>query len=160
MPATVKLIEIVEALESANDFSSSYVDTETGAVCLVTEGDKFVLEHDTPAEDVPQWQRESIEIARKIREDGDGMGTRYLALPSKFQIHEWAIMDGFALSIDDRRISDDLYDGIRGAGAFRMFKRLLNEYGLWDAWNRYREAEIRQMAVDWCEKHGIPYRER
>jgi putative ABC transport system permease protein len=46
----------------------------------------------------------------------------------------------------------------RGAGAC-LFKRLLTEYNLWDAWNRFKQVELRQMAIQWCEENGITFRQ-
>jgi hypothetical protein len=54
---------------------------------------------------------------------------------------------------------NDFYGGIRGAGAFRLFKHLLTEYNLWDAWNRFKQVELRQIAIQWCEENGITFRQ-
>jgi hypothetical protein len=62
-------------------------------------------------------------------------------------------MDRFSESLRDARLRNDFH------GAFRLFKRLLSEYNLWDAWNRFKEVELRQIAVQWCEEHGIVFRQ-
>jgi hypothetical protein len=49
------------------------------------------------------------------------------ALPDKFDVHEWAIMDRFSESQKVARLRNDLHAAIRGAGAFRLFKHLLTE---------------------------------
>jgi hypothetical protein len=153
----VKLDAIVEALELADDSTSSYLDVEAGEVLSITE-EEFDLAEDpeTVLLDLPNWQREAVELARSIQEQE---GTRYLALPSKFDVHEWAIMDRFSETLRDARVRNDLHSGIRGAGAFRLFKHLLTEYNLWDAWNRFKQAELRQIAIQWCEEHCIPFRQ-
>ena len=69
----------------------------------------------------------------------------------KLDVREWAIMDRFSETLKDSRLRNDFHDGFRGAGAFRLFKRLLTEYNLWDAWNRFKQVELRQMAIQWCE---------
>jgi len=56
-------------------------------------------------------------------------------------------------------VRNDLHRAIRGAGAFRLFKLLLTEYNLWDAWNQFKETELRQIAMQWCEEHGIAFRQ-
>jgi len=156
MAAEVKLDDIIEGLELADDLTSFYVDVETGEVCSLTEDDLLLADREeTAREDRPAWQREALELARRVRQ---GEGTRYLALPSKFDVHEWAIMDRFSQTLDDADVRNDLRGGIRGAGAFRMFKRLLSEYDLWDAWNRFKQDELRQLAVEWCKAHGLTYR--
>jgi hypothetical protein len=157
MAFEVNLGAIIEALEMASDSMSSYLDVETGEVHSITE-EEFALAEDplTAIEDLPEWQRETVELARNIQQHE---GKRYLALPEKFDVHEWAIMDRFSESLREARLRNDLHGAIRGAGAFRLFKRLLTEYNLWDAWNRFREVELRQIAMQWCEEHGIIFRQ-
>jgi hypothetical protein len=156
MAVEVKLDAIIEALELADDSISSYLDVDTGQVHSITE-EEFDLAEDqqTAIEDIPDWQREAVELAGSIRQHE---GKRYLALPDKFDVHEWAIMDHFAESLKDAPLRNDFHGAIRGAGAFRLFKRLLTECNLWDDWNRFRETELRQIAMQWCEDHGIIFR--
>ena len=89
MAAEVKLDVIIEALELADDSISSYLDVETGEVRSITE-EKFDLAEDpqTVIEDLPNWQREAVKLMRSIQEQE---GKRYLVLPGKFDVHEWAI---------------------------------------------------------------------
>src|SRR6267143_4948386 len=157
MAAEVKLELTIEALEMADDSISSYLDVETGDVCTVTEEELGLAEDSqTVIEELPDWQRESAKLARSIQEQ---VGKRYLALPDKFDVHEWAIMDRFSETLKDERSRNDFHGGIRGAGAFRLFKRLLTEYNLWDAWNLFKQVELRQMAIQWCEENGITFRQ-
>ena len=123
MAAEVKLDVIIEALELADDSISSYLDVETGEVRSITE-EEFDLAEDpqTVIEDLPNWQREAVKLTRSIQEQE---GKRYLVLPGKFDVHEWAIMDRFSETLRDAQMRNDFYGGIRGAGAFRLFKRLL-----------------------------------
>jgi hypothetical protein len=157
MAAQVKLDAIIEALEMSDDSISSYLDVETGEVRSVTE-EEFDLAEDpqTVIEDLPNWQHEAVELARSIQEQE---GRRYLALPGKFDVHEWAIMDRFSETLRDAQMRNDFHGGIRGAGAFRLFKRLLTEYNLWDAWNEFKQAELRQIAIQWCGENGITFRQ-
>ena len=157
MAAEVKLDVIIEALEMADDSISSYLDVETGEVHSITE-EEFDLAEDpqTTIEDLPNWQREAVKLARSIQEQDD---KRYLALPSKFDVHEWAIMDRFSMTLRNAQMRNDFHGGIRGAGAFRLFKHLLTEYNLWDAWIRFKQVELRQMAIHWCKENGIKFRQ-
>ena len=156
MATDVKLDAIIEALEMADDSISSYLDVETGEVHSITE-EEFDLAEDpqTAIEDLPNWQHEAVKLARNIQEQE---GKRYLALPGKFDVHEWSIMDRFSMTLRDAQMRNDFHDGIRGAGAFRLFKHLLTEYNLWDAWNRFKQVELRQMAIQWCEENSITFR--
>ncbi|HUY15618.1 MAG TPA: UPF0158 family protein [Terriglobia bacterium] len=160
MPAVVKLEDIIEALELVPDEAGYFLCVETGEVHRVTDEEFRVVKKDESRAEYlrrPAWQRQAMEVARKIQE---GEGKRYLELPGKFDVHEWEIMDRFALSIQDERVSNDLRSGIRGAGAFRMFESLLDEYDLRDRWNRFKQAKLREMAEEWCEANGIPFREK
>ncbi|PYT91031.1 MAG: hypothetical protein DMG54_10710 [Acidobacteria bacterium] len=157
MAAEVELDVIIEALEMADDSISSYLDVETGEVHSITE-EEFDLAEDpqTAIEDLPNWQREAVTLARSIQKQD---GKRYMALPEKFDVHEWAMMDRFSMTLRDAQMRNDFHGGIRGAGAFRLFKHLLTEYDLWDAWNRFKQVELRQMAIEWCKENGITYRQ-
>src|SRR5258708_4121145 len=157
MAVEVKLDAIIEALESVADSISSYLDLETGQVHSITE-EEFDLVEDaqTALADVPDWQREAVVLARDIQQHE---GKRYLALPDKFDVHEWDIMDRFSQSLRNTHLRNDFHGAIHGAGAFRLFKRLLAEYNLWDAWNRFKQSELRRIAKQWCEENGIDFRE-
>ena len=76
MAGEVKLELIIEALEMADDSVWSYLDVETGEVRSVTE-EEFDLAEDpqTVIEELPDWQRESVKLARSIQEQE---GKRYL----------------------------------------------------------------------------------
>jgi hypothetical protein len=157
MAVDVKFDVIIEALEMADDSISSYLNVETGELHSITEED-FDLAEDPQAaiEGLPNWQREAVKLARNIQEQE---GKRYLALPGKFDVHEWSIMDRFSMTLRDAQMRNDFHGGIRGAGAFRLFKHLLTECNLWDAWNRFKHVELRQMAVQWCEENSITFRQ-
>jgi len=157
MAREVKLAAIIEALEMADDSISSYLDVETGEVHSITEEEfDFAEDPETDVEELPDWQREAVKLARSIQQQE---GKRYLALPSKFDVHEWAIMDRFSMTLRDAQIRNDFHGGIRGAGAFRLFKHLLTEYNLWDAWNRFKQAELHEIAIQWCEENSIAFRQ-
>jgi hypothetical protein len=69
-------------------------------------------------------------------------------------------MDRFSDSLGDAQLRSEFHGAIRGAGVFRSFKRLLTEFNLRDAWNRFRQAELRQIAMHWCKEHGITLRQK
>ena len=156
MAREVKLAVIIEALEMADDSISSYLDVETGEVHSITEEEfDFAEDPETDVEELPDWEREAVKLARSIQQQE---GKRYLALPSKFDVHEWAIMERFSMTLRDAQIRNDFHGGIRGAGAFRLFKHLLTEYNLWDAWNQFKQAELQQIAIQWCKENSITFR--
>ena len=57
-------------------------------------------------------------------------------------------------------MSAELQDAIHGAGAFRCFKDTLRRYRPEKDWYAYRDEALRQIAIAWCEEHGIEYTEK
>lgn len=150
----VSLSAVVEAMELQSDMAKAYFNRKTGEFVYVTEDDIRAIEEGGPLEDYPEWQRDSIECAREVLNDKEGI---YLRLPSKFDIHEWEIMNEFALSLDDAEVSNELYYAMRGSGAFPRFKDAIHEFGVADQWYAYRDGALREIAADWCQRHGIPF---
>ena len=148
----VKLSDIVEGLEFQSDERSSYLNMTTGEVVSVTLEELRAAEEDEPLEEFPAWQHEAIRIARDIVETD-----HYLPLPDRFEINEYRIMERFCLSREDDDMCDDLCNAIRGRGAFRRFKDRVQAYGMAAVWYRYRDAALREIAMAWCEAHGIAY---
>jgi hypothetical protein len=81
----------------------------------------------------------------------------YLKLPSKFDIHEYEIMERFCLSVSDEKISNVLLSKIRGSGAFRRFKDTIYRYGIEEDWFRFRDQAYKEIAISWLESHGFEY---
>jgi hypothetical protein len=154
MAVQVKLKDIIEGLEFLTDEGTSYLNTTTGEVVSITDEELRAAEEDEPLEDFPEWQHDAIRIAQDIVETD-----HYLPLPDRFEIHEYSIMERFCLLVDDEDIRDDLGNAIRGRGAFRYFKDRIHAYGIAEEWYRYRDAALREIAMAWCEEHGIPYTE-
>ncbi len=155
MSVRVKLDDIIEGLECQSDESHSYLDKRTGKVILISDEELFAAENDEPIEDFPDWQHDQIKIAKEIlQETGD-----YIGLPSKFDIHEYSIMERFCLSINDPEISDTLYSLIKGSGAFQRFKDAIHKYDIADDWYKYRDNRLKEIAIEWCEENGIEFDE-
>jgi hypothetical protein len=152
MTVQVKLQDILEGMDFQSDEQSAFLNLITGDVVSITDEELRAVEHDAALEDFPEWQHDTMRIARDIVET-----EHYLPLPDRFEIHEYSIMERFCLSVDDEDIRDDLCNAIRGRGAFRYFKDRIHAYGIAEEWYRYRGAALREIAVAWCEAHGISY---
>jgi hypothetical protein len=143
-------------MECQSDESHSYLDKRTGTVVSISDEEIQAAEDSEPIEDFPEWQQGLIRIAKKILAETGG----YIGLPSKFDIHEYSIMERFCLSIDDSEISDTLYSLIKGRGAFRRFKDALYEYNLSDDWYKYRNNALKEIAIEWCRENDIEFEEK
>jgi hypothetical protein len=81
----------------------------------------------------------------------------YLKLPTKFDIHEYEIMERFSLSIPNEKISDTLLGKIRGSGAFRRFRDTIYQYGIEEHWFKYRDEAYKEIAISWLKSQGFDY---
>ena len=155
MTVQVKLSDVVEHMEMFGDETSAYLNKRNGELCALSEEEFLAVEdgdEDEDLSDQPEWEREAILKARDVLSSED-----WLALPGKFEIHEWDIMERFCHSIDDPEISNKLLRQIRGSGAFRRFKDSIYELGMDKAWFQFRDDALEKIAVDWLEENGIAY---
>jgi hypothetical protein len=151
MPAAVCLNDIIEALEMQIDESSSFLDCDTGQVETISDALLQRAEAGGDEEsDLPEWQKEEWELAKRIVSTD-----RFQQLPTKFDVHEWAIIQDFSRSVESEQVREDLLRAIHGAGAFRNFKDTIRRHGIEPAWFAFRAGALRQIALDWCEENQI-----
>jgi hypothetical protein len=153
MPIPVKLSEVVEALESATDNMTWYLDKRTGEIILINDEEMAAVEEDEPLSDYPEWQQEEILKAREISESEE----HFLALPDQFEIHEYQIMEDFCRKVDDPQLSRHLLGLIKGSGAFGRFKNAIYSMGIEKDWYGFKRARLEEMAIEWLEENEIPY---
>ncbi len=134
------------------DESSSFLDLHTGQVETVSQDLLHQAEESDSDEapDLPEWQKREWEIASLIVSTD-----RFRKLPSKLEVHLWAIMQDFSLSLESDRIREDLLHAIHGAGAFRNFKYTVRRHGTESAWFVFRTEALRQIALECCEANQI-----
>jgi hypothetical protein len=155
MEARVILSDIIEGMEFQSDESSSFLNKQTGEVVLMTDYAMRAAEENEPLEDVPDWEKELVSIAREILAESG----QYIQLPTKYDIDEYSIMENFCMSLDKKEIGDILYDLISGSGAFRRFKDAVYKYRVEDEWNTFRENAIKEIAIEWCRQNNIEFDE-
>jgi hypothetical protein len=157
MAIIVRLEHIVDAIDALDDEWQTYLDRETGEIVVVTAEDRQLLEdeEEPDLEDYPEWHRKAIEKAVQVESDPD----RFLALPDRFEVHEWDMMRRFADVVDDEIQRRELLHAVHGSGAFRMFRATINRLGLHDQWFHYRDERFREMAKAWLEDNGIAFTE-
>ena len=149
----VKLGEIVDGMGLLSDEVTSYLDIRTNKIGMISDDELYAAEENTPLENFPDWQREIIQFAREIVTNGEF----FIPLPSKFDIHEYEVMEKFCLSIEDPDLSESLSGLIVGRGAFRRFKDEIHRLGMVDQWYEYREEAFKEIARKWCEEKGINF---
>src|SRR5260370_2188172 len=151
MPATVRLEDIIDALEIQFDEWSAFLDLDTGQVETVSHA--LLGEADEPNDeepDLPAWQKHEWEIGKQMVSTD-----RFRRLPTKFEVHEWAIMQDFSRSVESGGIREDLLYAIHGPGAFRNFQDTLGRHGIESAWVAFRTKVLRQIALTWSQQNQI-----
>ncbi len=133
----IDLSVVVDAIEMADDNYTYFLDIETGESVFLA--DELITGLDNKG------------LEDEIEENPD----RYLRLPTKFEIHEYRIMEDFVWSLSEGRQQELLERAIRGRGAFRRFKDTVYDLGLEKKWFQYEAAAYRKIAMDWCRDNGI-----
>lgn len=139
----IPLSLIYDAIEMADDAWNQYLDIEKMEVVSLPES-PFMGEYD----------EDDRKLADLIEE---GWHTRFFGLPSKFDIHEYNIMERFIWELPEGNMQDTLERAIRGKGAFRRFKDAVCRFGIERQWYDFQAAKYREMAIEWCEEHGFAY---
>src|SRR5258708_20087405 len=88
----VKVSDIVDALEMQFDESGTYLDKETGEVITISFQVIGMAEEGESPDTLSDWQQPEFKTAQLMHETPD----RFLALPSKFAVHQWPIMEEFS----------------------------------------------------------------
>jgi len=156
MAICVKLDDIIEALEAQSDENCAFLNKKTGEVVLISQEEQNAAENDGPIEDLPDWQRDAVNLMKEIIAESHNC----VALPSKFDINEYSIMERFCLSLQDTKIRDTFCGSIKGRGAFRRFKDAIHEYDIADDWYKYRNNALKEIAIEWCQENGIEFEDK
>lgn len=149
----VSLKSVVYEIDVLGEEWTAYISKKTGELVTVTEDEANIV--DAGGEDdefIPDWQRETLPRVREVLESDD-----FVALPDKFEIHEYSIMERFCLSLSDEGLQDELLYVIRGSGAFRRFKDAIYRKEIQDDWYRFRDESIKDIAIDFLESEGIAF---
>ena len=111
---------------------------------------------DTVSEDETYFysiQDEEIVYALDDGEDDEF----FIPLPTKQEVNDYQNMVNFTETIEDDKKRDWFENAIHGKGAFRRFRATLERFGMETEWYDYLEACHRELAIEWCEQHGIVY---
>lgn len=152
MPLPVQLRAVADEMQFGGDDWTAYINRKTGELASFPGGMESCLDDEESAGIALDWDEEMVADYKRFVADKD-----VVALPSKFDSHEYAIMERFCLTVDDEQARDRLLDAIRGRGAFRRFKDLVRRLGIDKEWYRHRDDALQEIAADFLEATGIPY---
>ena len=150
---SVSLRAVLGEMDVMGDEMTAYINKKTGELFTVGDDEARIIEAgDEEEKYIPDWQKEMLPKVREVLEFGD-----FIPLPDKFEIHEYAIMKKFCLSLEDNDRRDELLNAISGRGAFRNFKGAIHRRGVQDEWYSYRSHALKRIAVDFLETEGIAF---
>lgn len=152
MPSPISLKSIIDEFDMLFDDMTVYLNKKTGELISLSNEDYAAIEGGEDPEMVLDMDDDMIEKAKDVVNTDD-----YLALPDKYEIHEYKIMEDFCYSIDDGKIRDDLAGKIRGSGAFGRFKDAINRYCIQQKWYDYRYEKLKEIVIGWLEDHDLKY---
>ncbi len=152
MKAIVSIKDVVKEMDVLSDEHSAFLNRHTGELVTLSNEEISAAEEDDNIDEYPEWQQDMIINAKEVINSDD-----YLALPSKFEIHEYHIMEEFCYTVEDDNIRENLSDKIRGRGAFSRFKNAIRMNGIEEEWYRFRQEKLEKIAIDWLEANQISY---
>ena len=155
MGLPVKLGDVADELDILMEESVAYVNRETGELISLREEEISAAEHDDLGGDdslVLDWQADFFEEAKRVLSD-----ERFVELPSRFDIHEYSIMERFCRSQEDAKIRDALLRAISGRGAFCYFKDRIEDFDVREDWFRFKRESLKEIAAEFLEEQGIAY---
>ena len=150
MPLPVQLKDVVGEIEIGGNEWTAYVNRKTGEL---TSFPNDLLKYEGEAGTaVGEWDEEMAADCKRVLDSQD-----FIELPGEYEIHEYAIMERFCLSVGSEQNRQRLLDAIEGKGAFRRFKDLALRLGVIEDWYRYRDEALKKIAAEFLEAQGIPY---
>ena len=135
----IKLEQVLDAIETADDAFTYFYDSQTGETVFLSD---------------PIITGETDEELEDLIENS---GERFLRFPTKYDIHEYSIMEDFVYSLPAGAARQELANAICGRGAFRRFKNGIRYHRLEQQWYDYRDRAYRGIAIRWCGDQGLEY---
>jgi hypothetical protein len=152
MKAVVSIKDVVNEMDGLSDEHSAFLNRYTGELVTLSMDELSIAGENDNIDGYPEWQQDMIIKAKEVISSDD-----YLPLPSKFDIHEYNIMEVFCCSVEDDKIRGILLDKIRGIGAFSRFKDAIRMNGIEDEWYLFRQEALEKIAINWLEENKISY---
>ena len=150
----VELAKIVEGIEVQSDESQACLNLSTGEVIVYTDEELYAARESEDLSDHAEWYREAVERAKEYIENEES----YLRLPTKFELNEYRMMEKFIESLPIEEQREELFNSIKGKGAFNRFRQGIERFMLIDKWHKYKDEALLEFAKWWCEDNNIKYK--
>lgn len=133
---TVKIDELVEALDMQSAFLQFFVDKSTGEILTLTQEE--IEEKDS--------------LATKVLKS-----SRYIPLPK--DLDKKQIILEFTKEIEDEELRASLEADIDEEEAFSRFNVAAHFYQIEGRWLPFVQERLAKEAKAFCEKHSLPFQE-
>ncbi len=153
MSKPVKLNELINEMEMNFDEYTTFYHPKTGVFYSISDQAFAAVEGDESMTRLHNVEDDEIAIAGDIYENSSD----YIELPDRFEINEYAMLEGFSISVKDEKASRLLQIAIKGSGAFRRFKEMLSELDLVQEWYSFRDEQYKEKAIKWCQINELEY---
>ena len=140
---TIPLKQVIQAIEEANEAFTRFWDAKTGKTVYLADP----LMTDMTEED------------KALAAEMENTPERFLRFPTKYEIHQYRIIEDFIAQLSPGKAQEELAYAIRGKGAFRRFKQSVRYHGLEQRWYDYLAEAYRELAIRWCAEEGLEYTE-
>ena len=135
-----------------------YLDKETGEVIITSEetfgyAEEAEEDEDNIGEDLPDWQKEDIKLAKDILFKNPD---RYICIPERPSYEGYNLMVEFAEKVEEELLREKLYIALDGKGAFRRFKNVIADYPDYrEKWFKFRDERLNKKVIEWLSSIGI-----
>ncbi len=149
----VSLQAVADEMDVMSDEMTAYINKRTGELFTVGGEEASIIEEGgEDGEFIPDWQKEILPKVREVLDSGN-----FVALPDKFEVHEYSIMEYFSCSVENAELQEELLIAIRGGGAFHRFKEIIHRREIQDDWYSYRNDALKRIAADFLEAEEIAF---
>lgn len=104
---TIPLKQVIQAIEEANEVFTSFWDTKTGKTVYLAD----------------PLMTDMTEEGKALAAEIENTPERFLRFPTKYEIHQYRMMEAFIDRLSPGKTQEELAYAIRGKGAFRRFKQ-------------------------------------
>ncbi|MAT45592.1 MAG: hypothetical protein CL609_24950 [Anaerolineaceae bacterium] len=152
MNKTLLLSKFIMALAIGDEFSSTYIHKQTGELIEISVEASEMFEHikTNGWGNYSQWEYDAIKKVEKVKSDPS-----FIKIPSKFDLHEYRMMEDFISTIQNLILQDEFHHTIQGKGAFQRFRNKLIENGLENDWQEYKKEELAKFSRNWLRENKI-----
>ena len=71
--------------------------------------------------------------------------------------NDYDIMLDFIETIDNESLGNELYNNIRGKGAFKRFRYIIDSNNMENDWYSFLDNKYKEIAKEWCLENNIKY---